>query len=363
MPKNGARKARHHRVGMFKNVFGNIRHDREFTAQGEKVILFLMERISARFIKDLMFALGIVLVLVSPAQAFDASVLDSVVRVKPDWPISARGRDAQGAPRDPQGTGFAILPGGYIVTNMHVIGAAEAVDVLMQDGRQVPAEIVGRHAPTDIALLKIPVDLSPIPHARNLSLADPVCAVGNQFGLGLSVTCGVVSAIGRSGTGFNPIEDFVQTDASINPGGSGGPLLDRDTQLVGMVSAIFTKQSDADIGVNFATSTRLLMRVVTDLRDHGRVQRAQVGFRAGPVPPPLNQKTPGAMVSKVEPEGPAFKAGLEAGDIITHINGHEITHPGALEIAIFMTMPGTTMTLNTLRGDQPRTLSFSVSAQ
>lgn len=321
-----------------------------------------MKRITARFIKNLFGTLGIALILTSPAQAFDVEVLDSVVRVKPDWPRSARGQDAQGAPRDPQGTGFAILPGGYIVTNMHVIGAAKTVDVLLQDGRQVPAEIAGRHTPTDIALLKISVDLAPIAHATNVALADPVCAVGNQFGLGLSVTCGVVSAIGRSGTGFNPIEDFIQTDASINPGGSGGPLLDQNTQLVGMVSAIFTKQSDADIGVNFAASTRLLVRVVTDLRDYGRVRRGQVGFRAGPVPPPLNQKMSGAMVSQVEPNGPAFKAGLDAGDIITHVNGDQITHPGALEMAIFMTAPGQIMTLKTLRGDQAATVSVKVSA-
>lgn len=297
----------------------------------------------------------------SPGQAFDEAVLDSVVRIKPDWPMAARGRDAQGAPRDPQGTGFAILPGGYIVTNLHVIGAAKTVDVLLQDGRQIPAETVGRHAPTDIALLKIPIDLAPITHATNISLANPVCAVGNQFGLGLSVTCGVVSAVGRSGTGFNPIEDFVQTDASINPGGSGGPLLDQKTQLVGMVSAIFTKQSDADIGVNFATSTRLLMRVVTDLRDHGRVQRGQVGFRAGPVPPPLNQEFSGAMVSRVDPDSLAFKEGLDAGDIITHVNGNRITHPGALEMAIFMTAPGQDMVLKTLRGDQAGRILFKVS--
>ena len=297
-----------------------------------------------------------------PSHAFDGSVLDSVVRIKPDWPAAARGTNAQGAPRDPQGTGFAVLAGGYIATNMHVIGAAKTVDVLLQDGRQYPAEIVGRHAPTDIALLKIPTDLKPIKHATNPGLADPVCAVGNQFGLGLSVTCGVVSATGRSGTGFNPIEDFIQTDASINPGGSGGPLLDQDTKLVGMVSAIFTKQSDADIGVNFATSTRLLMRVVTDLRDHGRVRRGQVGFRAGPVPPPLNQRTGGAMVSRVEQDGPAFKAGLDAGDIITHVNNDKITNPGALEMAIFMAAPGQEMTLRILRGDAQNTLSFMVSA-
>lgn len=300
--------------------------------------------------------------LSSPVQAFDDTVLESIVRIKPDWPIAARGRDAQGAPRDPQGTGFAILGGGYIVTNLHVIGAAKTVDVLLQDGRQLPAEIVGRHPSTDIALLKIAINIPPITQSADVGLADPVCAIGNQFGLGLSVTCGVVSAIARSGTGFNSIEDFIQTDASINPGGSGGPLLDQKTQLVGMVSAIFTKQSDADIGVNFATSTRLLMRVVTDLRDHGNVQRGHVGFRAGPVPPPLNKTTGGAMVSRVEADGPAFNAGLDAGDIITHVNGDQISHPGALEMAIFMTAPGQTMTLKTLRGDQTATISFKVSA-
>lgn len=321
-----------------------------------------MKYLTVRCIKNLFGPVCIMLALMSPAQAFDPAVLDSVVRIKPDWPMSARGLNAQGAPRDPQGTGFAVLPGGYIATNMHVIGAAKTVDVLLQDGRQIPAEIIGRHAPTDIALLKIPADLPPIVHATDITLADPVCAVGNQFGLGQSVTCGVVSAIARSGTGFNPIEDFVQTDASINPGGSGGPLLDKNTHLVGMVSAIFTKQSDADIGVNFATSTRLLMRVVTDLRDYGRVQRGQVGFRAGPVPPPLNQQTAGAMVNRVEPDSPAFKAGLDAGDIITHVNGSQISHPGALEMAIFMTPVGQMMTLITSRGDLKTTISFMVSA-
>lgn len=304
---------------------------------------------------------GLVAFPIAPAHAFDAEVLNSIVRIKPDWPASARGRDAQGAPRDPQGTGFAVLPDGYIATNMHVIGAAKSVDVQLQDGRQMPAEIVGRHAPTDIALLKIAENLTPISLAAAPSLADSVCAVGNQFGLGQSVTCGVVSAIGRTGTGFNRIEDFVQTDASINPGGSGGPLLDTETKLVGMVSAIFTKQSDADIGVNFATSTRLLMRVVKDLRDFGRVQRGHVGFRAGPIPRPLNERYSGVMVSKVDADGPAFKAGLDAGDVITHINDDMIIDPSGLEMAIFMISPDETITLKTVRGDQSRTLTFKVA--
>lgn len=304
---------------------------------------------------------GAVLLPTPTALAFDAEILNSVVRIKPEWPLSARGLDAAGAPRDPQGTGFAVLPGGYIATNMHVIGAAKTVEILLQDGRQMPAEIMGRHAPTDIALLKIAADLPTIEVADSIQLADPVCAVGNQFGLGLSVTCGVVSAIGRSGTGFNRIEDFIQTDASINPGGSGGPLLDRNSQLIGMVSAIFTKQSDADIGVNFATSTRLLMRVVTDLRDHGRVQRVTMGLRVGPVPPPLNQQHGGVMVSRIEPESAAFAAGLDAGDVIMAVNGKPLIGPADFETAVFMIRTGETVRFDTVRGDQPREIRFEAT--
>ena len=159
-----------------------------------------------------------------PAQAFDATVLDAVVRLKPDWSLQARGVGAQGAPRDPEGTGVAVLTGGYIATNAHVIGDAKNVEVMLADGRVFASNIIGRDPLTDIALLKIEGDVPVLPLAPSPQLADPVCAIGNQFGLGLSVTCGVVSALARSGVGFNQIEDFIQTDASVNPGGSGGGI-------------------------------------------------------------------------------------------------------------------------------------------
>ncbi|MDB9703581.1 trypsin-like peptidase domain-containing protein [Rhodospirillales bacterium] len=299
-----------------------------------------------------MSLVGAVLVLMPvSAKALDPEVLNSVVRIKPNWPLSARGQNADGAPRDPQGTGVAILEGGYISTNVHVIGKAAAVDVLTEDGRILPAIIVGRDFATDIALLKVNVDLPVMKTASPPALAAPVCAIGNQFGLGLSVTCGVVSAISRNSTGFNPIEDFIQTDASINPGGSGGALVDSQSRLIGLVSAIFTKQSDADIGVNFATSTRLLMRVVEDLKEHGRVILGVAGFDASVVPPRLLSRYAGVMVSKVDVQEPAFLAGLEAGDIITHIGGNRIPSQQAFNAEMFIRRPGELIVFEVRRGD------------
>ncbi|WNK00072.1 trypsin-like peptidase domain-containing protein [Thalassospiraceae bacterium LMO-JJ14] len=309
-----------------------------------------------------MIAVGVLMTAPLPAFALDPAVLQSVVRVKPDWPLVARGRDAANAPRDPQGTGVAVLPGGYVATNVHVLGQAENVDVLLEDGRALKAEIIGRDTMTDIALLKIPVEIPVLEMAPQPQLAAPVCAIGNQFGLGLSVTCGVVSAVHRSGVGFNPVEDFIQTDAAVNPGGSGGALIDAKARLVGMVSAIFTKQSDADIGVNFATSVPLLMRVVTDLKAHGRVVRGVAGFRAGPLPQAKAAVESGALIESVAIDGPAFKAGLDAGDVVTHIDGKAIATMHMLELTMFMKRPGDTLTLRVRRGSGLREIKLPLTA-
>ncbi len=321
-----------------------------------RVILFLM-MFMVRVTVVLCMALS---VWPGAALALDAEVLNSVVRIKPDWSLAARGTDATGKPRDPQGTGVAVAPGGYVATNVHVIGDATDIEVMTEDGRVLKAAIVGRDKVTDIALLKVDADLPVLSAAPTPELAAPVCAIGNQFGLGLSVTCGVVSAVGRSGMGFNPVEDFIQTDAAVNPGGSGGALVDMNGRLVGMVAAIFTKSSDADIGVNFATSVPLLMRVVDDLKAHGHVVRGVAGFRAGPLPPSMMRTGGGAMVESVAVDGPAFKAGLEAGDVITRIDGKPVTSMPALEALMFMKRPGETMTLDTLRGEDKRALTVTL---
>jgi len=265
-----------------------------------------------------------------PAAALPPDVFQSVVSVLPHWP------DRPDDPDEPEGSGVAVLAGGYVATNVHVLGRAREVSVRLADGRVLPARIVGRDPPTDIALLQIEADLPVRPTLPDPDLAQPVCAIGNQFGLGLSVTCGVVSAVHRTGTGFNPIEDFVQTDATVNPGGSGGALVDLEGRLVGLVSAIFTKRSDADIGVNFAASVPLLMRVVEDLKAHGRVGRGRPGLRVEALDRAERAERVGARVVQVSPDGAAQRAGLALGDLIVQIGNRAIREPDDVPSAIHL---------------------------
>lgn len=283
-----------------------------------------------------------------PAWALPPDVLDKVVRLRPDWPMTQRGLDAQGAPRDPEGTGIAIFAGGYIATNAHVIGKATKVEAMLTDGSRIDAEIVAVDTDTDIALLKLDADLPVFEIAPDVVIAQPVCTIGNPFGLGLSVTCGVVSAPSRAGVGFNLIEDFVQTDAAVNPGASGGALVDQEGRLVGMLSAIFTKDSDADIGVNFATSTKLLLRVAGDLREHKTVLSGNSGMILS-----RRSAAPGAVVARVEPGGAAFTAGIEVGDRIVAIEGEPLQGPAYIATRLFMTRPGDTLRLTVWRGSDP----------
>ena len=286
-----------------------------------------------------------------PARAVAPEVLRSVVSVLPTWP----GRGEGGAPalppgQEPEGTAVAVAPGGYLATALHVIAPAESITVRLSDGRLRAAELVGRDGPTDLALLKIEDDLPVLPWAGTPALASPVCAIGNQFGLDLSVTCGVVSAVARSGVGFNPIEDFIQTDATVNPGASGGALVDREGRLVGLLSAIFTKDSDADIGVNFAVSATLVRRVVEDLIAHGRVIRGRSGLRVADLSREARFEQAGARVLSVKPGGAAEQAGLQPGDIVTAIAGRTIRRASDVTSATQLHRPGDRLPLTVRRG-------------
>ena len=207
---------------------------------------------------------------------------------------------------------------------------------------------------TDIALIRVGLDL-PVPEmGPEPALAAPVCAVGNAFGLDLSVTCGVVSAVHRTGTGFNPVEDFIQTDAAINPGGSGGALVDARGRLVGLVSAIFTKGSDANIGVNFAASLRLVMRVATDLKEHGRVRRGKSGLRVEDLTDAARATMAGARITRVTPGGAAELAGLAAGDVVTAIGGRRIAKASDVTGAMYLHRPGESAGVTVLRNGAAR---------
>ncbi|NQU59852.1 MAG: trypsin-like peptidase domain-containing protein [Rhodospirillales bacterium] len=269
--------------------------------------------------------------------------MKSVVSLLPEWPGKGR------RPKEPEGTAVAILPGGYLATNDHIIGPAKKIKIRLEDGRVVGAEIIGRDHLTDIALIKAPMDL-PVPLiVEDTKLGEDVCAIGNQFGLGLSVTCGVASALHRTGTGFNEIEDFIQTDAVVNPGGSGGALVDGQGRLIGLVSAIFTKESDANIGVNFAASMKLVMRVAKDLKAFGKVIRAKPGFKARNLTLEELKTTAGAAISRLTPDGAADKAGLKIDDVIIAIGKRKIRRASDIPSAIHMFRPGQSFDVEYIR--------------
>jgi len=185
----------------------------------------------------------------------------SVVSVEPTWPGYTR--PGFGAPPGtaPEGSGVVVREPGLIVTAAHVVSKATEVHVHDRDGNRHDAEVVAVDLEADLALLRVAAELAPIDvAAERPATGAHVCIIANAFGLDLSITCGIVSARARSGIGFNRIEDFIQTDAAANPGASGGALVDQEGRLVGMVSAIFTKESDANAGVNFAVSAMLLER-------------------------------------------------------------------------------------------------------
>tara|TARA_R110002110_G_scaffold13002_9_gene62169 strand:+ start:2456 stop:3364 length:909 start_codon:yes stop_codon:yes gene_type:complete len=276
-----------------------------------------------------------------PAQALPEEVLNSIVAVVPDLPIRQR-------LKEPEGSGVVLFTGGYVATAAHVMGPATTARLRLQDGRQITAGLVGSDTATDIALLKADIDLPVIGMGTVPALATPVCAIGNPFGLGNSVSCGVVSALRRTGTGFNQIEDFIQTDATVNPGMSGGALVTADGKLVGIVTAIFTKDSDANIGVNFASSLDLLLRVATDLRDYGAYRQAAFPFRVRRLNTEQDKAPFGVILLPPLPETSPFRPG----DAIIEIDRRPIRKPADVASAIGLRRPGDPVEVVTERAGQ-----------
>ena len=296
----------------------------------------------------------------APGHAFSPEILQSVVSVLPVWPGYENRRSGPRKPgEEPEGTAVAIKAGGYLVTSLHVVARASTIDVRLADGRRMPARMVGADRATDLAVLKVSENLPTLPVGPEPVLAQPVCAVGNQFGLGLSVTCGVVSATHRTGTGFNPIEDFIQTDAAVNPGASGGALVDAEGRLVGILSAIFTKQSDANLGVNFAASMRLVRRVTDDIIAHGKVLRGRIGARVGNLP--RGDRRPGAVIRGVTPGGAAAQAGLRRGDIVTAVGGRAIRSASDVTSALHMYRIGEAIELTVRRDGAARKFTMRLA--
>ncbi len=311
-----------------------------------------------------MIIVALVLVGVAPARAepaFKASILQSVVTVFPN-----RERGAPTAPpgdirtEERSGSGVVIRAGGYIATNFHVVTRARSIFVRLADGRELSAEVVGSDEATDMALLKVGEDLPPLAMGKEPALGARVCTVSNPFDVGLTVTCGVVSALRRTGMGFNRIEDFIQTDAVLNPGSSGGALVDGDGALVGLVAAIFTRAADANIGVNFAISGALVTRVVDDLIAHGRVIPAAVPLSLAPLPRPARRTLAGLRVSGVEAGSAAAETGLAPGDVVTAIAGRRIRKRSDALTAVFLHRPGERITVDVVRDGRRMTLTLAI---
>ena len=221
---------------------------------------------------------------------------------------------------------------GLILTNDHVIRDAYEIKVTLQDGRELQADIIGRDSDTDVAVIRVQAeDLVAVPLADSteLRVGDFVVAVGNPFGLGQTVTSGIVSALGRSGLGIESIEDFIQTDASINIGNSGGALVNLRGELVGINTAIYGAGNQGSIGIGFAIPANLANDVMEQLLEHGEVQRGRLGAQGQDMTAQLAQafgieRNTGFIVTRIESGSPADKAGIRVGDVIVGANGRPI---------------------------------------
>ena len=229
------------------------------------------------------------------------------------------------------GSGFILNANGYIVTNNHVVENAVDIQVKLDDGRELPAKVVGRDSKTDLALLKVDaagLPVIPLGDSTALQVGEPVMAIGNPFGLEQTVTTGIVSATGRV-IGSGPYDNFIQTDASINPGNSGGPLINARGEVIGINTAIFSR-GGGSVGIGFAVPSSLAKTVITQLADHGKVERGWLGVSIQPLTKDLaktfkrGDSTTGALVSAVVEGSPADKAGLKTGDVIVEFNGRKI---------------------------------------
>ena len=229
------------------------------------------------------------------------------------------------------GSGVIINTDGYVLTNNHVIQGADAIQVSLKDGRSSTAKVIGTDPETDIALLKIDLDQLPvidIGDSEKLEIGDVVLAIGNPFGVGQTVTMGIVSATGRTQLGINTFENFIQTDAAINPGNSGGALVDAYGRLIGINTAIFS-HSGGSQGVGFAIPSKMAKNIMEQLIKHGHAVRGWIGFEGHALTAKLAESLQldshgGLIITAIVRNSPAHKAGLEPGDIITGIDGDKL---------------------------------------
>lgn len=265
------------------------------------------------------------------------------------------------------GSGVIISDDGYVLTNHHVISGADEIQVALRDGRETFAQVIGTDPESDLAVLKIDLEGLPViklTDSTQVAVGDVALAIGNPFGVGQTVTMGIISATGRSHLGLNAYEDFIQTDAAINPGNSGGALINPEGALIGINTAIFSRSGGSQ-GIGFAIPANLARNILEQLVTHGRVIRGWLGIEAQELNPELANSfglnvPSGVIVAGVVSGGPADQAGLQPGDILLEVDGRAVIDPRRTMSDIAAVEPGTTLQVTVARGGKPLQASLVV---
>ena len=257
------------------------------------------------------------------------------------------------------GSGVIMSADGYVLTNNHVVQEADHIEAVLADGRRASARVIGADPESDLAVLKI--DLPDLPvmtpsDSDRIEVGDRVLAIGNPFGVGQTVTSGIVSALGRDQLGINTFENFIQTDAAINPGNSGGALTDEQGRLLGINTAIYSR-SGGSLGIGFAIPVNVARQALQDIVQNGRVVRGWIGVESTALTPELAENlgaasAQGVIITGVLNGGPAARAGMRPGDVVTRINGQPIRTVAELRAGITALRPGTAATFTALRQGQ-----------
>ena len=280
-------------------------------------------------------------------------------------------RPLGGSPERTLASGVIVSKDGYILTNRHVIEGGDEIEVSLSDGRSALARIVGSDAETDIAVLKIPLDDLPVitlGRIEDAHVGDVVLAIGNPFGVGQTVTMGIISALGRNHLNLSAFENYIQTDAAINPGNSGGALVNASGDLIGINSAIYAKASGGSLGIGFAVPVSTAREVLESIIAHGEVIRGYIGVEPQDIAPAAVDawtygRRKGAFISGVYRGGPADQAGVKPGDILVAVDDSAITDTMTMLDAIARLKPGTTARLKLLRKKEEIELPVKVAVR
>jgi Do/DeqQ family serine protease len=278
-----------------------------------------------------------------------------------------RARQMQQEPQVGLGSGVLVTADGYLLTNNHVIEGADDIEVQLADGRRSKAKVVGADPETDVAVLKIALDKLPVitfGNTDNIQVGDVVLAIGNPFGVGQTVTSGIISALGRNQLGINTFENFIQTDAAINPGNSGGALVDANGNLLGINTAIYSR-TGGSLGIGFAIPVNTAQLVMDGLIRDGQVTRGWIGVEPRDLTPEIAETfnlpiKEGVLITGVLQEGPASAGGMKPGDVVTKVANTPVTNTSQLLTAVAALKPQTTAVIVIQRGDKALDLKVTV---